>query len=123
MNFILRLLAGVVAVWLTVKLGQLLGTGLAWGGWIRALLFVVVLAVINAVIRPLLKVFALPINCLTFGLFAFIINALLFWLAAAITQGVKVPTFWAALFGSLVLAILSGIINSFIKHRSRSRGT
>lgn len=122
MNFVIRLIVGLIAVWLTVKLGQWLGVGLAWGGSLRALLFVVVLGVVNAVIRPLVKLFTLPLNCLTFGLFAFVVNALLFWLTAVVTGGVRVSGFWAALFGSVVLAILSGIINNVARRRSASRG-
>ncbi|MEN6370623.1 MAG: phage holin family protein [Armatimonadota bacterium] len=121
MNFIIRWLGGVLAAWLTIQIGQALGIGLRWGGFVKALLFVLVLGIVNAVIRPIVKLFTLPLTCLTFGLFAFVLNALFFWIAAVLTGGVEVENFLAALFGSVVLSILSGIINSFVKLRPNRR--
>ncbi|MEN6519602.1 MAG: phage holin family protein [Armatimonadota bacterium] len=121
MSFIIRWLVGVLAAWLTVQVGQMIGVGLSWGGFGKALLFVLVLGIVNAIIRPIVKLFTLPLTCLTFGLFAFVVNALFFWLAAVITGGVEVRDFLAALFGSVVLSVLSGIINSFVKLRPNRR--
>lgn len=120
MSLVYRLIGGMVAVWLTVLLGHHLGLGLKMNGPLNELIFIVVLAIANAVIRPIVKLFAWPLTCLTFGLFAFVVNALLFWGVAAVTKGIQVNGFLAALFGSVVLSILSGIINSFIK-RSKNK--
>lgn len=120
MSFLYRLVIGIIAVWLTVQLGQMMGVGLAWHGVVGAFVFVIVLAVVNAVIRPIVKLITLPLTCLTFGLFAFVVNALLFWGVAAATDGIVVKNFLAALFGSVVLTIVSGIMNSFVKTRSES---
>ena len=121
MNLIIRWLVNVVAVWLTVQLGQVLGLGLKWQGFWSATVFVLVLAIVNALIRPIAQLLAMPLTCLTFGLFAFVVNALLFWGTARITHGIEVPTFWAALFGSVVLSLLSGIINRSVRRRARRR--
>jgi len=123
MSFLIRWIVGVIAVCATVHVGRIIGVGLEWRGWPRALLFVVVLAIVNAVIRPIVKVLTLPLNCLTFGLFAFVVNALLFWGTAYFTKGIEVQTFWAALFGSVVLGFLSAIINALIRHPSTPRET
>lgn len=121
MNFIIRWIVGVFAAWLTVQLGQALGVGLEWVDIPRAILFILVLALINAFIRPIVKLFTLPLTCFTFGLFSFVVNAVFFWLAAVATGGLEVRNFWAALFGSIVMSILSGIINSFVKRRPNRR--
>jgi len=118
MSLIIRWLVGAAAVWVTVELGRALGIGLGWRGFLGALLFVLVLAILNAFIRPIVKLFTLPLNCMTFGLFALVVNAVMFWLAASLTSGIKVPGFWAALFGSVVLSILSGIISGLIAPKS-----
>jgi len=118
MNFLIRWAVAVFAAWLTVQLGQALNVGLEWVDIPRAILFVFVLALINAFIRPIVKLFTLPLTCLTFGLFSFVVNAVFFWLAAVATGGLDVKNFWAALFGSVVMSILNGIINSFIRRRS-----
>jgi len=112
LSFLLRAVSGLIAVWATVYLGKLIGVGLDWNGAWRGLLFVVVLAIVNAVIRPIAKLLSMPLNCMTFGLFALVINALLFWATAAVTHGIEVRGFWAALFGSLVLGALSAVINT-----------
>lgn len=121
MSFIIRWLVGVLAAWLTVMIGQQLHLGLNWVDVPRAFLFVLVLGIINAFIRPIVKLFTLPLTCLTFGLFAFVLNALFFWLAAIITGGVEVRDFWAALFGSVVMSVLSGIINGIVKRSPNRR--
>lgn len=115
MSFLVRLIVGVIAVWLTVALGHAMGIGLEWKGPFAAFIFVVALAVVNAVIRPIVKLLTLPLNCMTFGLLAFVINALLFWGTAYLTKGLAVKGFVAALFGSIVLTVLSGIMNSLVK--------
>src|SRR3990172_8671810 len=68
-----------------------------------ALLFALVLGVINAFIRPLLLILSLPITLLTVGLFALVINALTFWLAGSISAGVHVEGFWGAFWGGLIV--------------------
>jgi putative membrane protein len=122
MSFIIRLLLSVLAVWLTVILGKEFGLGLDWIGIWQSLLFVVVLALVNAIIRPIVKLIVAPLTCLTFGLFSFIVNALLFWATASLSGLIKVETFWAALFGSAVYGILSGIIGGLVKFGSKNEG-
>lgn len=124
MSFIIRWLLGVGAVWLTVVIGDKLHVGLRWPGFWHAFVFIVVLAVVNALIRPIVKLLALPLTCLTFGLFAFVVNAFLFWVVDYVSGAKMVLSPWGALFGSVVLGLLSGIINQIVKHnrRNRSRG-
>lgn len=114
MNLIIRWVIGAVAVWLTVMLGQALNLDLKWVSFTGALWFILVLAIVNALVRPIVKLFALPLTCLTFGLFAFIINVLFFWWAAGLSKGIVVGGFWAALFGSVMVSLISGILNKFI---------
>jgi putative membrane protein len=120
MHLILRWILSAVALYITVYLGHLLGLGL----WIEpgtkavvpALITVAVLGVVNAIIRPIVELLALPITCLTLGLFTFVINAVLFWVVGQVMEpfGFHVHGFVAALFGSVVMAILSGFLNHFL---------
>ena len=66
------------------------------------------------VIKPVLKILTLPITIITFGLFSFVLNALLFWLMALVVPGFAVAGFWAALLGALVLSILNWLIQHLI---------
>jgi putative membrane protein len=82
-----------------------LGTALAAGA---------ILGILNALIRPVLIILTLPLTVVTIGLFIFVINALLFEFAAAIVPGMHVDSFWSALFASIVVSIVSWILNSAI---------
>jgi putative membrane protein len=63
----------------------------------------------NAVIRPLLILFTLPLVLLSLGLFLFIINALILYMVPRLVHGFHVPGFFSALIGSLLLSLITGI--------------
>ena len=77
-----------------------------------ALLAAFVIALLNIVVRPVLVVLTLPVTVLTLGLFLFVINAVVFWLAAALLDGFGVRGFIAALIGSLIYTALGVVIES-----------
>lgn len=70
-----------------------------------AMIACVVIALINAFIKPVLQFISLPVTVLTLGLFSLVINALLFMLAGYITPGVEVNGFFSALIGSVILSL------------------
>jgi putative membrane protein len=116
-QMVLRWTAGVIALLITVWVARMLPpVRLDWVPPWHVIIFVPVLAVVNAVIGPIIKLLALPINCLTFGLFSFVINALLFWLAGVAT-GADMNA-WGALFGSVVYAVLCTVVSWPIKESS-----
>lgn len=80
------------------------------------LVFAIILGLINAFIRPLLRLLTLPLTCLTFGLFSLVLNSALFGLASWLTPGMEV-TFWGAVVGSLIVSVASGIIFSVLDER------
>ncbi|MDP2671504.1 MAG: phage holin family protein [bacterium] len=71
-----------------------------------------VIGVVNALIKPVLQIVSLPITLLTLGIFALIVNAALFGLAAWLVSGFSVSGFWSALFGALVMSVVGGILHS-----------
>lgn len=79
-----------------------------------ALLGALVLAVVNTLIRPLLRLLTLPITILTLGLFSFVVNAAMFGLAALLIRGFAVDGFWPALWGALLYGLLSWIANAVL---------
>src|SRR2546428_9392720 len=58
-----------------------------------------VLALINAVVRPILLLLTLPITLVTLGLFLFVLNAFCLWLTSELVKGFEVHGFWPAVFG------------------------
>jgi putative membrane protein len=83
-------------------------------GFQAAIVAVAILALLNMTVRPLIKLFALPITCLTFGLFTLVINAAMMMLTDRLVPGFQVGTFWNALLVSLAYALVSSFLNSLI---------
>lgn len=82
-----------------------------------ALLAAAALGVLNGVLRPVLILFTLPINILTFGLFTLIINALMLKISSWFIPGFEVVGFGAAFFGALIITLLNWLINRFMVER------
>ena len=91
-----------------------------------------IFGVVNALIKPVAHAVGLPLTCLTFGLFALVINAAMLVLAAGIAGwfglNVSVAWFWPALWGSLITSVVSAVLSVFVgrpRHSGRreSRGT
>lgn len=88
--------------------------GISVHGFWAAMIVCVVIAFINLFIRPFVEFISLPLNFLTLGLFSLVVNALLLMLTSAITPGFEVEGFWNALFGSIILSLLTSIINKTV---------
>ena len=86
-GFVIRVLANAIAVIVAVRLVPHV---VFTGDWWQLLLLAAIIGVINAYIRPVLKLLSLPLNLLTFGLIGFVINTALVMLAAAVSQSLTV---------------------------------
>jgi putative membrane protein len=73
-----------------------------------------VLGIFNAAIRPVLILLTLPITILTLGIFILIINSLMLQLAAFISPGITIDSFGSAFFASIIISIVSWIMNNFV---------
>lgn len=80
-----------------------------------ALIAAVLLGFLNALVKPILIVLTLPITIVTLGLFLFVLNALVFWLAGSIIKGFVVNGFWWAVLGAIVYSIVSGILIGLVQ--------
>jgi putative membrane protein len=119
MRLLLKWVAGVVALYATVYAGsfvfpKVLPGQLGVADIPSSFLVVVVLALANTFVRPLAHFLSAPLNCMTFGLMRFVVNALLFWGVAALALGLKVSGFLPALFGSLVYSALGGALDHLV---------
>jgi putative membrane protein len=111
MHTIFKFLGTAAAVFLTVNLVSGLEVS---GGWVTILLVALAWSVISLIIRPILGILTLPITILTFGIFSFILNALLFWAMELVVPGFSVAGFWPALLGALVLSVLIWLIDKVL---------
>jgi putative membrane protein len=80
-----------------------------------AMIAALVLGLLNTLLRPILVLLTLPVTVLTLGLFLFVINALMFYFAAALLSGFHVTGFGAALIGSLIYSVCGIVIDAAIE--------
>ena len=87
-----------------------------------ALIAALVLGLLNALLRPILVLLTLPVTVLTLGLFLFVINALMFYFAAQMLDGLNVTGFVAALIGSLLYSLCGLVIDVALERIFERRG-
>ena len=114
MYFLLRSLIIAAALWVAI---QLVG-GIDHRGSLWSLLFVaLVFGVLNAAVRPLLKLLSIPLIIITLGLFIFVINALMLlltsWVSGLLDLGFYVDGFWSAFLGGLIVSVVSLLLSLF----------
>jgi putative membrane protein len=91
--------------------------GIRVSSFFSAVFAAAMLGILNAFFRPILIIVTLPINILSLGLFTFVINALLLMMVSGIISGFDVRGFWSAVFGSILISVVSWLLNSFISER------
>jgi putative membrane protein len=80
-------------------------------GFLAALVAAFLLGIVNAIIKPILVFLTFPITILTLGLFLLVINGLMLWLVSALVKGFYVNGFWGAVFGSILISLVSWILS------------
>ena len=94
--------------------------GIYVSGFFSALFAAAILGILNTLFRPILFILTLPINIMTLGLFPFVLNALLLMMVSGVISGFVVYGFWSAVFGSLLISLVSWILTSLIGERGRN---
>jgi len=117
MGILIRVLINAAAIWVAAQLIS----GVHLSDATSTLLAALVLAIINAIVRPILIFLTLPITLVTLGLFIFVLNAFCLWLTSRIVPGFEVQGFWAALLGALVISAVSWILTAFLSDTGRVR--
>jgi putative membrane protein len=114
MYFLLRLLINAAALWVAI---QLVGGIDHRGSWWSLLLVALLFGVLNAAVRPVLKLLSIPLLIVTLGLFIFVINAVMLmltsWASGLLDLGFYVDGFWSAFLGGLVVSIVSLLLSLF----------
>lgn len=110
MKFILNILVSAVAVLFTAWLLP----GVQVTDFVSALLVAVVLAFLNTVVKPILTILTIPITFFTLGFFLLVINAGMIILASKLIPEFHVSGFWWALLFSLILSLVTSILNAFV---------
>lgn len=80
---------------------------------------VIILAFLNAIIRPILYLLSAPFILVTLGFFMVLINAFLLYVVGGLVKGFLVSGFWPAVGGAILISIVSGILNLWVSERGR----
>lgn len=89
--------------------------GIRLTGFGSALVAVIIMGLVNTLIKPILFLLTLPVTILTLGLFSLVINALMLMLVSVLVSGFKVDGFGAAFVGSIVLSLITMLLNWLIR--------
>ncbi len=115
MGFLLRVVINAAAIYFIAAILP----GIEITGVLAALGAGLVLGLVNAVVRPILIVLTLPATVLTLGLFLLVLNGLCLWLTSLVVEGFHVTGFWPAVFGALLVSVVSWLLTTFVSDRGR----
>ncbi len=114
---------GIFIRWLILTIAIIIASylvdGIRVSGFFSAFFAAAILGILNAFFRPILFILTLPLNIMTLGLFTFVINAILLMMASGVISGFEVHGFWSAVFGSLLISLVSWLLTSFINEHGR----
>ncbi len=116
-GILIRIVVNAVALWVaTLLVGGIEVTADTTAGDILTLLAVgAIFGLVNAVLKPIALLLSLPLLILTLGLFALVVNALLFWLIGTLSDGLglefHVDGFWPAFWGAIVVSVVSWLLS------------
>ena len=99
---------------LTIIIAAYFIPGVKIAGYWTAILVALVMGVVNAIIKPVLMFFTLPLNILTLGLFTFIINGLMILLVAYFVPGFQVNGFWTAVIFSIAATVINWVLTKLV---------
>ena len=112
MKLFIRWVINAFALWAAAALVS--GIELS-GGWVSIFIVAAIFGIINTILKPIVKLFSIPFIILTLGLFTLIINATMLGLTAYLTDALQVDGFWSAVLGSIIISIISTLLNVAIK--------
>lgn len=118
MRFLLHWLVTTIALWLALRFVP--GLSVAGDQWTGLIVMALLLGLVNAIIRPVVSLLSLPVTILSLGLFTFIINAAMLFLASWLTQQLNpaspflIEGWIAAIVGAIVVTIVSAVLSVLV---------
>jgi putative membrane protein len=123
MRFLIRTLVTAVGLWVATATvsGIYVSGGNAFSRALTLIGVAIIFGLVNAILKPLVKVFGCLFYVLTLGLFALVVNALLFLLAGWLSRLLHLPMyvdgFWPAFWGAIIVSVVSWAINLVLGDR------
>jgi putative membrane protein len=117
-RFLVRWLVCSLGLWIAAGL---LGSRISYGGEFHVVLVAgLVLAFINAILRPIAILFSLPAILFTLGLFMVVINGLMVFIASKLYTPLHVRNFWAAVLAGMVIGLVNYLVTAILENREKS---
>jgi putative membrane protein len=120
-RLLISAVALAVATWAVA--GITLGPGSVWKKAGTLIIVALIFGIINAVLKPLIKVVGCAFYVLTLGLIALVVNGLLLWLTSVVAGHLNVPFhvngFWAGFWGAIIVGLVSWLLNLFVDTRQK----
>lgn len=107
MKFIIKLLVTAIVAYFLPRVLP----GISFDSFTTAIIFAVVLAVLNLVVKPVLSILGLPLTIITLGLFSLVINAVIILIATNFVTGMHIDGFWWAFIFSICLSLITSLLN------------
>lgn len=117
MRLILHWLVNAAALYAATQLIP----GVQVAGTRELFIAALVIGLVNAIIRPILRFLTFPITVLTLGLFYFVLNGLMLYLAAALTPGFDIGGIVTAILGAIVMGIVATVLHLFVGPREKKK--
>lgn len=111
-KFVLRLVMSAVVIFGVYYLSD--GGLLQVDGPVAALWAALVLGVVNALVKPVVKLLTLPITVLTLGLFSLVVNALMLYIVSWIVPGVDTVGFFRTVLAAIIISVVTSLISKAI---------
>lgn len=116
LNWLVTAIACAVAIWLVPGIYPI------GGSWEGPLFFALVLALLNATVKPVLQLLSIPISVLTLGLFYLVVNGVVIELASFLSRnifhaGILVESLWSAMLAAIVISVVSSIVGGVMGTR------
>ncbi len=110
----MHLLAKIALSTMAVLVTSYILPGVTIDSFLTALATALLIALLNTLVKPLLIIFTIPVTILTFGLFLLVINASIIMMASGLLSGFHVDGFWYALLFSIILSIITAVLESMV---------
>lgn len=118
MNFLIKILVTSLAVLFSAYLLP----GVSVDNYTTAIIVAIVIALLNTFLKPILILLTIPVTVLTLGLFLLVINAFIILLVSELVKGFTVASFWWALLFSIILSLVTSLLNSIAGgHKQRQQ--
>ncbi len=115
-NFLIRLVVNALA--LSAAAWLVPGIRLSGGFW-DVMVVALVFGLVNALLKPIVFLLSLPFVILTLGLFAFVVNGVMLWVTAGLTERLAVSGLWSAVLGSIVISLVTMLLGGVLKDEKK----